>query len=359
MSEVSGNNPKYVNASTQTRKTKMPDLAIQLSPIPTKIPKFRSVAQDELMEKVLEKKDHQALLKQKKQIQNLIDFQSPRIVLTEFPHTDYSRNKKISINFQLITLDDEPINELMLCKKCKQVRARGHMTSSTVVRHLKQHQQVDIAHKIVPKKRCSKNQNGLKYAASLSQAMKTTCPIPVDAQEYAKNLPRGYKQTIEKTIGTQGDSEAQMTFRKNLNRTLSNRICFEMSEKKKEQLLHELRSNERAYSPELYPKNVYHTRDNTFPSKVSLKEKETTQSKQANLSVSDTPIMPESLPVSDQNNTCSSNPSVSQSANLRPAERLEEAGLEIQSIEPAGNGVSISSSSPIEETEIKVEIPNA
>ena len=41
------------------------------------------------------------------------------------------------------------------------------------------------------------------------------------------------------------------------------------------------------------------------------------------------------------------------------SERLEEAGLEIQSIEPAGNGLSIRSSSPIEETEIKFEIPNA
>ena len=233
MSEVSGNNPKYVNASTQTRKTKMPDLANQLSPSPTKIPKFRSVAQDGLMEKVLEKKDHQALLTQKKQIQNLIDFQSPRIVLTEFPNTEYSRNTKISINFQLITLDNEPIIQLMLCKKCKQVRAQGHMTSSTVVRHLKQHEQVDIAHKIVPKKRCSKNQNAVNYAASLSQAMKTSCPIPVDAQAYAKNLPRDFRQAIEKIIRDQGDPVSQMTFTKHLNRNWSNRVNFEKNENKK------------------------------------------------------------------------------------------------------------------------------
>ena len=116
MSDVTGNNRKYVNASTQTRKTKIPDLANQLSPIPTKMPKFQSVAQDGLIEKVLEKKDHQALLKQKKQIQTLINFESPRIVLKEFPNTEYSRNQKISINFQLITLDDEQINELLLCK---------------------------------------------------------------------------------------------------------------------------------------------------------------------------------------------------------------------------------------------------
>ncbi len=38
MSEISGNNPKYVTASTQTRKTKMPDFANQLSPIPAKNP---------------------------------------------------------------------------------------------------------------------------------------------------------------------------------------------------------------------------------------------------------------------------------------------------------------------------------
>ncbi len=149
-----------------------------------------------------------------------------------------------------------------------------------------------------------------------------------------------------------------MTFRKHLNRTLSNRICFEMSEKKKKQLLQELRSNERGYSPELYPKKVYPTRDKTFASKVSLKEKEPTQSKQSNLSVSGTPVVPEPMPVSDEIDECFSKPNLSQSINLRPAEKLEEAGLEIQSIEPSGNGVSIRSSNPIEETESKFDIPN-
>jgi len=349
MSEVSGNNPKYVNASTQTRKTKMSDLANRLSPIPTKIPKFRSVAEDVVIQNVSDKKDHQALLKQKKQIQTLINFKSPRIVLTEFPNTEYSRNNKISINFQLITLDNEPITQLMLCKKCMQVRAQGHMTSSTVVRHLKQHEQVDIAHKIVKKKRISKNQNGLKYASCLSQAMKTSCPIPVDAQQYAKNLPRSYRQEIEKTIRNQGDPVSQMTFSKHLNRNLSN---FEKSENKKKQLLQELRWNERAYCQDLNHPKESPKLDTSFDSQLSLEEEETPPSKQTKVSV-----MPK--PMTNENITCSSNLTNSQSANLRGAERLEEAGLEIQSIEPAGKEVSRRSSSSIEETEIKVEIPNS
>ena len=233
-----------------------------------------------------------------------------------------------------------------------QVRAQGHMTSSTVVRHLKQHEQVDIAHKIVPKKRSSKNQNGLKYASCLSQAMKSSCPIPVDAEEYSKNLPRYYRQGIEKTIRNQGDPVSQMTFTKHLNRNLRNRLNCEKSENKKNQLLQELRGNERAYSPELKPQNETPYFDTSFGSQDSFEEPETTQSKQRKVSG-----MPK--PMTNENKTCSSNPTIIQSPNLRPAEMVEEAGLEIQSIEPAWNGGSIRSSSPIEETEIKVEIPNA
>ena len=174
-----------------------------------------------------------------------------------------------------------------------------------------------------------------------------------------KNLPRVYKQTIEKTIRDQGDPEAQITFGKHLNRNLSNGICFEKSEKKKKQVMNELGVNNRMYSPELYPNNVHPNIHKTLLSKVSLKGNETTQSKQSNVTVSGTPIMPEPMRNSDENNTCSSTPNISQSATLRRTEMGEEAGLEIQSIEPAGNGESIRSSSLIEETEIKFDIPNA
>ena len=143
-----------------------------------------------------------------------------------------------------------------------------------------------------------------------------------------------------------------MTFTKHLNRNLSNRVNFEKSENKKKQLLQELRENKRAYCPDLNHPKESPNLDTSFGSQLSLEEEEIPPSKQTKVSV-----MPK--PMTNENDTCSSIPTKSQTANLRPAERLEEAGLEIQSIEPAGNGVSIRSSSPIEETEIKVEIPNA
>ncbi len=113
-----------------------------------------------------------------------------------------------------------------------------------------------------------------------------------------------------------------------------------------------MRGNERTYSPDLnHPKETPNL-DTSFESQLSLEEEETPPSKQTKVFV-----MPK--PITNENNICSSNPTNSQSAILRTADRLEEAGLEIQSIEPAGKEVSIRSSSPIEKTEIKVEIPNA
>ena len=77
MSEISGNNPKYVTASTQTRKTKMPDFANQVSPIPTKISKFRSVAEDVVMQNVSDKKRSSMALETEKANSDSYKFRKP------------------------------------------------------------------------------------------------------------------------------------------------------------------------------------------------------------------------------------------------------------------------------------------
>ena len=92
-------------------------------------------------------------MKLKKQIQNLIDFQSQRIALKEIPSNDFSKNIRNSQNFQLITLDGEPIPQLMVWKKCNQVRARCRLTATPIVRHLKQHEKLEKASTIDEKKR--------------------------------------------------------------------------------------------------------------------------------------------------------------------------------------------------------------
>ncbi len=65
----------------------------------------------------------------------------------------FTKNSILSKNFQLLTLDDEPIPELMLCKKCNEVCSRCRFTSNPVVRHLKKHGQVESTPKVFKKKR--------------------------------------------------------------------------------------------------------------------------------------------------------------------------------------------------------------
>ena len=71
----------------------------------------------------------------------------------------------------------------MLCKKCKQVRARCRMTSTPIVRHLKQHEKLAKAIKIDKKKKDKKN-NGILYASSVSQSGINSAPIPLASQEF-------------------------------------------------------------------------------------------------------------------------------------------------------------------------------
>ncbi len=185
-------------------------------------------------------------MKLKKQIQNLIDFQSPRIALKEIKTNDFSKNIHISQNFQLITLDGEPILELMLCKKCFQVRVRSRLTSTPIVRHLKQHEKVENSLNIDKKKNAKKKNNHASlYAASLNHAMKNYTPIPLVAQEYGTNLSRGQRLTIEKTVLSKGEPEAQITFSKNLKAILLKKINQANSQHTKDQLYQELTANER------------------------------------------------------------------------------------------------------------------
>ena len=213
--------------------------------VPAKISKSNIVAAIEIKKLSLDKIEHQTLLKNKKDLQNLIEFQSPGITLIETPSSEFSKHIQISQTLQLITLDGEPIPELMLCKKCNQVRARCRLTATPIARHLKKHEKLENASTIEKKKKDKKNNNnGVFYAASLTHSMKNKTPITLLAQEYGNNLSHGQKRAIEKTILSQGDPEAHITLCKNLKRILCNKINLEKCEQKKKQLYKELRDME-------------------------------------------------------------------------------------------------------------------
>ena len=99
MSSMSRNESKYdfpmtsLEASTHTTNLMNPKLLINEFPqVPTKRSKSQFDAPNEIKKIPSEKTEHQSLLKLKKQIQNLIDFQSPRIALKEIPTNDFSKN---------------------------------------------------------------------------------------------------------------------------------------------------------------------------------------------------------------------------------------------------------------------------
>jgi len=291
-----------LDSSTQlTKINKRQLLHNEIPEIPPKISKPNLRAANEIKKISSEKRDHQSLLKLKKDIQNLIEFQSPRIALIEIATTEFSKHSHISQNFELITLDGEPIPELMLCKKCKQVRARCRMTSTPIVRHLKEHEKVEKARNVDQKKKDKKNNNNaLLYVASLTHAVKNCTPIPDVVQEYGNNLSRIQRRAIEKRILGPGDLEAKITLCNDLKRIVSKKIDLEKGEHKKKQLyreLSELESKSCAVRYHAIEKSGH--LENPLSSQISFDEKENKESAQSKENIM-------TIPIPEVNNTISS-----------------------------------------------------
>ena len=339
---------KSSDASTQTTKINKHQLLLnEASKIPTKISKIMYFSPTEIKNNSSDKTDHQSLLKLKKHIQTLIDFQSPRIVLIEIPTNDFDKHLHISQNFQLIKLDGEPIPDLMLCKKCNQVRARCRLTSTPIVRHLKLHEQAQMARNFEQKKKGNnkKNNNGLLYAACLTHAMKNSLPISNAGQEYGEVLTHAQRRAIVKMVLSQGDQEGQITLGKNLKRDLWNKINRENSEQKKKKLYKELKSIEWLISD---ARNQCGDKapigEQRLASHAYSKQVKTKQAMNLENNV---------LPIAEP---CASSSSVPK--NLTTQEMNEDDGMEIRSMTPAANDEPIKSVSQNADNEIKLEICN-
>ena len=328
---MSGNERRYefpmtsLDASTQSTKIIKPKLLLnECAQVPTKGSKVHFDPANEIKKSPSEKSDHHPLLKLKRLIQNLIDFQSPRIALKEIPTNDFTKNIRISQNFQLIALDGEPVPELMLCKRCFQVRARGRLSSTPIVRHLKNHEKVDMTRKNEEKKKGYKNNNAMQYASSLYQAMNNSAPLSLAAQENGNNLSRPLRLAIEQTILSQGEPEAQIKLCKNLKRVSRKKINLEHSELKKKQ-----------NTP---------IEENSLASQPICIEPETTQSPNMKLNE-----ITKALP-------CVKDTSIP--VNLSNHEMIDDHAMEKISIAHDEKEELITSPSPIAENEITLEIHN-
>ncbi len=189
----------------------------------------------------------------------------------------------------------------MLCKKCKQVRARCRMTSTPIVRHLKQHEKLAKTRIVDQKKKDKKtNNNALLYVASLTHTAKDCTPIPDVVQEYGNNLSRIQRRAIEKRILGPGDLEAKIALCNDLKRIVSKKIDLENAEHKKKQLykeLSELESKSCAVTYHAIEKSGQ--LENPLSSQISFEEKENKESAQSKENIM-------KIPIPEVNNTISS-----------------------------------------------------
>ena len=326
-----------LDSSTQTTK-----ILNECAQVPTKRSKIQFDAHNEIKKIPSETTAHKSLLKLKKQIQNLIDFQSPRIALKEIPTNDFSKNIEFSKNFRLITLDGEPVPELMLCNKCNQVRARGRLSSTPIVRHLKQHEKVEKSRKIEQKKKAKKTNNNAVSAVSLTYAMKNSIPITKIGQECGEKLPHDKREEIVEMVLRQGKYEDQITLCKNLKRDLCNKIHLEKSEQKKKELAKELRALESiSYAVKYRTLQKIPQLDNRLPSQISLAAPKNTHSRKSSENVMPSPI-----------------PEVINTGSLLSLGVPEMGGAESISSEHFASDESEKSSSVIAENDIKLKIDN-
>ena len=85
------------------------------------------------------KPDHNSLIDQRAEIQNLVDFNSSRVEFREFPSDPFSKHREVVRSFQLIVLDMEPVTKLVLCSNCRKLLVRYRPSGTNLIRHYQRH----------------------------------------------------------------------------------------------------------------------------------------------------------------------------------------------------------------------------
>ena len=94
------------------------------------------------------KRESKPHLDQKSKLQYLIDFKCPRIDVQEIPYDPLSKHgEKIQL-FQLVSLDGQPIKNLVLCSKCKRLLVRYKPSATNLIRHFERHKKRDVQDRI-------------------------------------------------------------------------------------------------------------------------------------------------------------------------------------------------------------------
>ena len=86
------------------------------------------------------KTDHQSLLRKKFQIQKQVDYQDQKLRFLDMPKIPFRHASIIRDNFTLITEENLPIENMLLCKECHTVHAFPNKNHGNLLRHVRLHQ---------------------------------------------------------------------------------------------------------------------------------------------------------------------------------------------------------------------------
>ncbi len=90
--------------------------------------------------------DHETLLRNKYQIQKQVDYQDQKLRFLDMPKIPFRHASIIRENFKLITEENHPIDNMLLCNECKTVHAFRNKNHGNLLRHVKLHEKLHGTH---------------------------------------------------------------------------------------------------------------------------------------------------------------------------------------------------------------------
>jgi len=133
MKQPAGQNLQHVAA-----KRNHPSQNLPTSPQKNKMKKLNDQDKDE---DIFERKraEHHYTLEQRSALKEFIAYENPDLRYHDIPSSPFARNSKIAEKFRLISYQQAPVKNLVVCKECKHVLVRYPTSTTNLLQHLKRH----------------------------------------------------------------------------------------------------------------------------------------------------------------------------------------------------------------------------
>ncbi len=130
--------PTGQNLQLEAAKRNNPSQNVQPSAQKKEMKKLKVEDQDE---DIFERKraEHHYTLEQRSALKEFIAYENPDLRYHDIPSSPFARNSKIAENFRLISYQQAPVKNLVVCKECKHVLVRYPTSTTNLLQHLKRH----------------------------------------------------------------------------------------------------------------------------------------------------------------------------------------------------------------------------